>query len=243
MVANSNMRGLFVTGTDTGVGKTAVTGALALCLRHQGIDVGVCKPCETGVIDSAKPGEDGALLCWAAASTDAFEQACPLRFPTPAAPATAARLEQRKIDYSALVQTTKDLINRHQFTLIEGSGGLMVPLAGGILIADLVRDLDLPLLVVADAQLGTLNHSLLTLLAARYFELNLAGYVINRMPSSPLAAEKAVPHDLASLTYAELLGVLPEITGNPREVVQQMAECLPQLPTWSLWRQHLPPLP
>jgi dethiobiotin synthetase len=240
MTVDTDQRGLFVTGTSTGVGKTAVTGALACYLREQGIDVGVCKPCETGVTDIAKPGDDGELLRWAAASTDSIEQTCPLRFNVPAAPATAARLEKRKIDYSALVQTTQELIRRHRFTLIEGAGGLMVPLAGGILVADLVRDLNLPLLVVADARLGTINHSLLTLLAARYFELNVAGYLINRMPAAPLAAEKAVPHDLASLTHAELLGVLPELTGSPREVVQKLADGFPELPTWGLWRQHLP---
>lgn len=240
MPANADQRGIFVTGTSTGVGKTAVTGALTCYLRQQGIDVGVCKPCETGVIDVTRPGDDGELLRWAANSIDPIELTCPLRFSVPAAPATAARLEKRKTDYSSLVQTTKELVNRHKFTLVEGAGGLMVPLAGGILIADLVRDLGLPLLVVADARLGTINHSLLTLLAARYFDLNVAGYLINRMPSSPLAAEKAVPHDLASLTYAELLGVLPEVTGSPREVVRELAERLPKLPTWGQWRQYLP---
>lgn len=242
MPANTEPRGLFVTGTNTGVGKTVITAALALLLRRGGVDVGVMKPLETGVEDLSQAGEDGALLRWAAASSDPVEHTCPYRFTTPAAPATAARLEKRAVNYTDLVTGARQQLDRHRFTLVEGAGGLMVPVAGGFLVADLARDMGLPLLVVADARLGTINHSLLTLLAARYLEIEIAGYILNRMPAEANAAEKAAPHDLASLTIEELLAVVPEVDGKPHLLVGKVADCLPQLPSWPLLRRYLPRL-
>ena len=240
MPATAEHGGLFVTGTGTGVGKTILTASLAYFLRRQGIDVGVMKPLETGVKDTSKAGEDGVLLRWAAQTDEPLEQTCPYRFVAPAAPATAARLEQRTVDYSQLVADTKAQIARHRFCLIEGAGGLMVPIAGGFLVADLVRDCGLPLLVVADVRLGTINQTLQTLLAARYLDLEVAGYILNRMPQEPSVAEKHAPHDLASLTREELLAVLPELSGNAEEMIAALAHRLPELPSWPLLKRLLP---
>lgn len=240
MPATVKKVGLFVTGTGTGVGKTIVTSSLALYLRNCGVDVGVLKPLETGVTDIKKPGPDGELLRWAAANTDPVENVCPYRFETPAAPATASRVEHRPVRYSELVENAKKLISRHEFTLVEGAGGLMVPIAGGFLISDLVKDLGLPLLVVADARLGAINHTLMTLLAARYFELEIAGYIINRMPEQASIAEESGPHDLASLTIEELLAVIPEVEGSLKEVVELIAEQIPRLPSFPLLKRLLP---
>lgn len=240
MPATGKPRGLFVTGTGTGVGKTIVTAALAFYLRNCGIDVGVMKPLESGVDDLTRPGKDGELLRWAAADDSPIDDSCPYRFCAAAAPATASRLERNPVNYSDLVATCQKMIERHSFTLIEGAGGLMVPIAGGFLISDLAKDLGLPLLVVADVRLGTINHSLLTLLAARYMEIDVAGYLLNRMPETPSAAEKAAPHDLASLTIDELLAVLPEVDGEPQQMVEKLAAILPTLPSWPLLRRYLP---
>lgn len=241
MPAIAEPQGLFITGTGTGVGKTIFTAALALHLRAAGIDVGVMKPLESGVPDVSKAGEDGELLRWAAANNDSLEATCPYRFKNATAPGTAARLENQPVRYTELVLGAKELVSHHQFTLIEGAGGLMVPIAGGFLISDLAKDIGLPLLVVADAQLGTINHSLLTLLAARYLELEVAGYILNRMPAAPGVAEKSVPHDLASLTIEELLAVIPEVAGGPREMIEKIAALLPTLPSWPLLKRYLPP--
>ncbi len=240
MPATAEPQGLFITGTGTAVGKTIFTAALAMHLRKSGIDVGVMKPLESGVEDLSKAGDDGELLRWAAASTDSLESTCPYRFKSAAAPATASRFEKKPVDYSDLVLNSKRLVEQHQFTLIEGAGGLMVPIAGGFLISDLAKDIGLPLLVVADAQLGTINHSLLTLLAARYLEIEVAGYILNRMPTLPSIAEKSAPHDLASLTIEELLAVIPEVEGDPHEMIGQIARILPTLPSWPLLKKYLP---
>lgn len=216
------------------------TAALALVLRKLGIDVGVMKPLESGVADVNQAGADGELLRWAASSDEPLESTCPYRFRTAAAPGTAARLEKKPVDYSELVATSRTLVERHEFTLIEGAGGLMVPIAGGFLISDLARDIGLPLLVVADARLGTINHSLLTLLAARYLEIEIAGYILNRMPVTPNEAEKTAPHDLASLTIEELLAVIPEVEGSPHARVEEISKLIPHLPSWPLLKKHLP---
>ncbi|HKJ05138.1 MAG TPA: dethiobiotin synthase [Geopsychrobacteraceae bacterium] len=233
-------QGLFVTGTDTGVGKTLVSSALSLFLRERGIDVGVMKPAETGIDDTSQLGPDAQLLQWASCSTDPAEQICPYRFKAPLAPAVAASKEQVRINYSDLLDAARALIERHQFTIIEGAGGLMVPLAGGLLMADLARDLKLPLLVVTRSNLGTINHTLLTLFTARTMELPVAGYLINRMPAVPGLAEETAPHSLASLTTEDLLGVLTQVEGNDREKSKVLAKEFAALPTLPLLKQHLP---
>ncbi|WP_020676230.1 dethiobiotin synthase [Geopsychrobacter electrodiphilus] len=240
MLATTERKGLFVTGTGTGVGKTVLTAALARYLRQQGIDVAVMKPLESGVADTTQDGDDSKLLRWAAETGEPIEITSPYRFETPAAPGTASRIEKQPVDYSALVANSRDLIARHSFTLIEGAGGLMVPIAGGFLISDLAKDIGLPLLVIGGVQLGAINQFLLTLLAARYLEIDVAGYILNRMPENPNIAEKSVPHDLASLTINELLAVIPETSGTLEEIIESIAAKLPTLPSWRLLKQILP---
>lgn len=224
-------RGVFVTGTDTGVGKTLVAAALARHLRHRNLDVGVMKPAETGVNDPACPGADAALLQWAADSTDDPALIAPYRLRAPLAPSLAADTESVRIDMTHLVATAKSLCARHDFTIIEGAGGFMVPLAGGLLVADLVLQLELPLLIVCRAGLGTINHTLLTVHAARSMGVPLAGFIINGMPSQPDLAETMAPHHLASLASADLLGVLPRVEGSAQEKVGALAEAIAVLPT------------
>ena len=233
-------KGLFITGTDTGVGKSLVAAALAKMLTDNGIKVGVMKPAETGVADPEGLGPDGALLQWAASSRQKTEQICPYRLRAPLAPAVAASQEQVRINYSSLVEQAQSIIDSHEFTIIEGAGGLMVPLAGGLLMADFASILELPLLVVCRPGLGTINHSLLTLFAARAMELPVAGYLINNMPAQKTAAEETVAHSLASLTTDELLGVLDTVDGTEQEKVVKLAEQFRQLPTLRLLAPYLP---
>lgn len=222
---------VFVTGTDTGVGKTSVAAAIARLLRNRGIDVGVMKPVETGIADPQLPGPDASLLAWAAGCDDPPELFAPCRFRLPVAPALAAEKDGARIAVPELVAAARELARRHDIVLVEGAGGLMVPLAGGLLIADLVQQLGARLLIVARSDLGTLNHTLLTVFAARQMEIPLAGVIINRMPTDPDAAQADAPHSLASLASADLLGVLPEVTGSAREQIEALANQLQQSPT------------
>jgi dethiobiotin synthetase len=171
------MRGLFVTGTDTGVGKTFVACALARGLRAAGIDVGVMKPIETGVPPTGP--EDARALRSAAGVEDPLELICPARFALPASPEAAARAEGRSVSRADLRKAFEFLARRHEFMLVEGAGGLLVPLDRDHDMADLARELDLPLLLVARARLGTVNHTRLTLEVARARGLAIFGVVVS----------------------------------------------------------------
>ena len=231
MFAEQRPAGVFVTGTDTGVGKTLVAAGLALFCRGHGLQVGVMKPCETGVGDAQQPGADARLLRWAAGSGDADELLAPYRLPQPLAPAAAAEHAGVKIEPQLIVDRYAGICAGKDLVIVEGAGGLMVPLRGGFLVADLVRQLNIPLLVVARPSLGTINHTLLTVFAARAMELPVAGVVINRMPADPDLAAAEAPHQLATLASAPLLGVLPEVAGNPQEQVGQLSSAIAGLPS------------
>jgi len=226
-VADSAGRLIFVTGTDTGVGKTVVTAALARHFSKRGISVGVMKPVETGVADPGQPGEDALLLQWAAGCELPPGKFAPYRFKAPLAPDQAAKLEQRQISLPKVTELAKEMANCHQLTLVEGAGGLMVPLAGGLMVADLVKQLGAELLVVTRPDLGTINHTLLTVFAARTMDIPVCGMVLNRLPADPDQAQKNAPHALAALASADLLAVFNSQPGTSREIVTQLAESLP----------------
>ncbi len=161
-------RGYFVTATDTAVGKTVVTSGLAAALRARGRDVAVFKPVQSGAL-ADDPFGDAALL-----GAD-----CVYAFAAPLAPLVAARAEGRTIALDPIVERAAELAREHELLLVEGAGGLLVPLADGLDVADLAVALGLPLIVVARAGLGTVNHTLLTIEAARSRGLELAGVVLN----------------------------------------------------------------
>jgi dethiobiotin synthetase len=181
------MAGVFITGTDTGVGKTFVTCALARGLRAAGIDVGVMKPVETGV-PAAGP-EDARALIAAASVTDPIEQVCPLQFDLPAAPEASARFAGQPADLAPILDAWQILSARHEFMLVEGAGGLLVPFDAETNMADLAARLGLPVLVVARASLGTINHTLLTLEACAQRGLEVLGVVVSHATGVLSAAD------------------------------------------------------
>jgi dethiobiotin synthetase len=199
-------RGLFVTGTDTGVGKTVIACALLRALRARGLDAAGMKPIETGV------GEAGPLdaqaLQRAAGGGDPLDEVCPQRFALAAAPAVAAEAEGRAVDLARVRAAFDGLAARHEAIVAEGAGGLLVPIATGVCMADLARDLGLPLVVVARAALGTINHTRLTLEAAASRGLRVAGVVVSHaaagLPASDLANLAALRAGLGSLLVGEV---------------------------------------
>ncbi|MBI4228006.1 MAG: adenosylmethionine--8-amino-7-oxononanoate transaminase [Candidatus Omnitrophica bacterium] len=197
--------GLFVLGTGTGVGKTAVAAGLAAALRRRGVDVGVMKPIATGVSDAV--GADTAWLRRAAGVRDPIEQVSPYRFRVPAAPAVARG--RTRIALDGIRRAYDELAARHDVVLVEGIGGLLVPLDDQRTVADLVRALDLPVLLVACAQLGTINHALLTVEQARNAGLDLLGLVLNGRHARPSVAERTNPTVLRRWTNLPVLGVVP----------------------------------
>ena len=202
-------RGWFVTGTDTGVGKTLVTCALLRALRERGIDAAGMKPIETGV--GAAGPLDAIALREAAGAVDPLDDVCPQRFALPAAPTVAAAAEGRSVDLEAVRAAHARLATRHPCVVVEGAGGLLAPAAKGATMADLAGQLGLPLLVVARATLGTINHTLLTLEAARARGLPVAGVVVSHC-GGPLAdADASNLEELRSALGGLLVGELPPL--------------------------------
>jgi dethiobiotin synthetase len=212
-------RGLFISGTDTGVGKTMVTTALAAWLRDEGYDVGVMKPVHTGCRHSegGRPPPDSAVLLRAAGARDPLRLVTPYRFCRPLAPLAAARAEGRSIDLGRLRGAYHALARRHQIVLIEGIGGLLVPLTAASTIADLIAAWELPLILVARAGLGTLNHTLLSIEAARRRGIVIGGIILNRdRPTVGRQRDPSVSGNgslLRELTRLPVVGPLPYVKG------------------------------
>lgn len=219
---------IFITGTDTGVGKTIVTATLACLLRKQGINVGVMKPVTSGCVEQngSLVSEDAELLAWAA-GVPLDEECAPYCLRTPIAPSVAASRENVRIDFSRIRNAYESLLARHDFVLVEGAGGLMVPLSGGLMVADLALALKLPLLVVARPNLGTINHTVLTCFAAKQLGIEVRGTIINSYPDRPDTAEEYAPHLIDSLSGAPLLGVFPKVeAADQRTIVETLTNHL-----------------
>jgi dethiobiotin synthetase len=220
-------RGIFVSGTDTGVGKTIVAATLARLLRMNGVTVGVMKPVTSGCREeNGNLVSDDALLLCQAAGIAVSEDVAPYRLREALAPSEAARLDGVRIDFSVIKASFDRLASLYQYVIVEGAGGLMVPLSGGLLVADLARELGLPLLVVARPGLGTINHTVLTCFAAQKLGLRVAGVIINGMPEHPGLAEQSAPHQIGSLCGASVLGVWPH-----RNEIDEM-EMVDELSVW-----------
>lgn len=204
--------GVFVTATDTGVGKTAVGGALARVLSDAGRDVGVMKPVASGC--SVRRGElfceDAEFLRRAARCDEPIDMICPIRLRAPLAPDVAARLEGRRIDLRPVWRAYASLRRRHECVIVEGAGGLLVPITDRTTMADLAEKIGLPLVVVVRPSLGTINHTMLTVEAARRRGLSMLGLVVNRFPQRPGLAERTNPEELMRRTGLPVLAILRE---------------------------------
>ncbi len=219
-------KGLFIIGTDTGAGKTVVTGALGLGLKARGYDTGVMKPVETGCTPSGNTliPEDGAFLKKLINPPEGLEDITPLRFLPPVAPSVASREEEREIDLPSLARRCERVINSHEITLIEGIGGLMVPLSEKSFISDLIRLLDLPVLVVAPDRVGVINHSLLTVRMGMYEGLRMAGLILNQTdPAGDVSRETNLDELRRHLTVP-VLGRLPFLEDLSGETLLRAAE-------------------
>ncbi|MCX7719042.1 MAG: dethiobiotin synthase [Candidatus Sumerlaeaceae bacterium] len=207
--------GLFVTGTDTGVGKTVVAATLARALRLAGHDVGVMKCVATGV---GWPGEpeltDAELLATAAQSGDPLDLVCPQRFRPPLAPLTAARLDGRHVNVEAIANAASALAQRHRWLIVEGVGGAAVPITADLLVSDLAARLGLPALIVARTALGTVNHTVLTVEHLRERKVQVAGVVFVRGADGALSLAEEHGPPLACQTAGVCnFGIFPYVPG------------------------------
>jgi dethiobiotin synthetase len=207
-----SMKSLFVTGTDTGVGKTVVTACLISVYKKYQIDVGVMKPIETGVDSkcSSSANSDALFLMEVAGSGDSLEEVSPIRLKPAASPYQAALLENRDLDVGAIVENFRELSTRHDCMLVEGIGGLMVPITKTYMVQDLVCDLGLPMIIVARNQVGTLNHTLLTLRSAKQKGITVCGVILNQTsPAEITEIERGQAEILQELSGVPVLGLCP----------------------------------
>lgn len=173
------MKGYFITGTDTGVGKTIVTACLANLFKNQ--NVGVMKPIETGVDPecSSSSNSDAKFLMEITGVQDPLEDVSPYRLKSPASPYQAARIEGKVIDPERILERFRTLQSKHSMMLVEGIGGLMVPIAQRYKVTDLALQMGLSLIIVSRVQVGTLNHTLMTINAAQQQGLKIKGVILN----------------------------------------------------------------
>lgn len=209
-------KGIFITGTDTGIGKTYVACALARALRKKGISVGVMKPVCTG------DKRDVEKLIYAAGIKENVESVNPVFFKHPLAPLVAARLEQKSVNSERILSAYHRLLDKYEFLIVEGAGGVEVPLKKNYFVRDMIKDFSLPALIVSRPNLGTINHTLLTVKSLKDEKIKIAGIVINHITAAKGLAEKTNPKiitELTGLPVAELrknlkLRLEPWMTGE-----------------------------
>ena len=214
------MRGFFVTGTGTGVGKTVVAGAVAARMRDAGMRVAVFKPVLTGLDEAPEPGwpRDDELLAAAAGVPAAMTAA--RRYGPPVSPHLAAQLAGEEIVLSELVAAAARLARAADAIVVEGVGGLLVPLNATSTVRDLAVALRLPLLVAAHPGLGTLNHTLLTVEAARTALLGIRAIVLGPWPPEPTPVQESNRETLAARTGVEVAGLPRARDGTPNELLR-----------------------
>ncbi len=220
------MRGLFVTGTDTGVGKTVLAAAIVASLRSRGISVAALKPVITGLDDQAPPAwpADHELLARAAGCQP--DAVAPVAYGPAVSPHLAAELANRPISTAALKDAVAEAARRADVVIVEGVGGLLVPLSPPDDVRSLARALGLPLLIAARPGLGTINHTLLTLEAARAASLTIAAVVLTPWPRTPGTIERSNRATIASLGKAEV-ETLPYVVRGEPELLSQAVSGLP----------------
>ena len=204
-------KGLFIAGTDTGVGKTFIAGGLASFFYQRGVRVGVMKPVESGCErfpDGLQP-QDGVFLQKMSASTDELEKIVPYRLEHPLTPSVAAELEGVVIDLEAIREIYHQREDQYDLMLVEGVGGLLAPLYKGSTSVDLIRLLDIPLVVVARNALGTINHTLLTVGQARQSGLTVFGVILNCCTPDPDVSVETNRQVIRELAGVPFLGEVP----------------------------------
>jgi dethiobiotin synthetase len=217
------VRGVFVTGTGTGVGKTAVAGAVCAALAARGQDVAAFKPVVTGTDEVSAWPPDHELLAAAAGGLDPGRVA-PLTFGPPVSPHLAAELAGEPIEPAELIAAARAADGGADALVVEGVGGLLVPLTSGYLVRDLARDLGLPLVVAARPGLGTINHTLLTLEAARAVGLSVRATVLTPWPADPDDVARSNRETIARLGAVPVATLPPLPSAEPAALAQAGAQ-------------------
>lgn len=204
------LKSLFITGTDTDVGKTYITAGLAVSFQKMGVDVGVMKPFAAG--SAQKKGyksEDVEILLRAANVCDPENLVNPQFFPIPASPFTAWKNLKTKPKIPLIISSFKKLLNLHDMILVEGMGGIMTPILKEYYVTNLIKEMKIPTIIVTRSKVGTINHTVMTVKMCEKYKIPVKGIIINDFDSGyPV---KELTRDLKSLTQVPVLGSIPFI--------------------------------
>jgi dethiobiotin synthetase len=210
----SPIPGLLITGTDTGIGKTLIAGAIAAYARKVGLRVGVLKPAASGCVRRREGlvSEDAEFLAHCADARQPLDIIAPQRFAEPLAPAIATQRLDVSLDWEAIQRSMSMIARESDVLVVEGVGGIMVPMDAKHTMLDVARWLKLPAVVVARPNLGTINHTLLTINALRGAKVKVAGVVVNRYPAElPGVAEETNPRAIEKWGKVPVLAIVPEV--------------------------------
>jgi len=219
------MKGLFITGTDTDVGKTYIACLIAAELKSKGINVIPKKPVESGceLINGNLYPNDAALLLKASQSNLSLDTVCPFRFEEAISPARAAKVNNQKIQLNELISIcTADNNSENDFIITEGAGGFYSPLCEDGLNADLAEKLNLPILLVANDKLGCINHILLSLEAISARQLSVAAIVLNQCDALSPLNETNNLEDLLEISNHYIIAIKHNATSIPEELISRL---------------------
>jgi dethiobiotin synthetase len=205
------MESLFITGTDTDVGKTYVTAGLAVTLRKMNVDIGIMKPFAAG--KAQKKGyksEDVEILSKAAQICDPEILVNPQFFALAASPYTASRSLKVKVKKTTVLSSFNKLSKLHKILLVEGMGGIMTPILKNYYITDLIKEMNIPAVIVTRTRVGTVNHTIMTVKMCQKYKIPIKGIIINNFDSDGYSL-KMLKRDLPSLTGVPILGTIPYI--------------------------------
>ena len=223
-------RGIFIIGTDTGVGKTVISAGLAAAIRRQGLRVGVMKPVATGCrLESGEWLSDDALALAEAAGLgrESLDQINPVRFENPMAPLPASRLENRSVDLDKIRQAYHEIQSQSDFMIVEGIGGLLVPITENLFVRDLVAAFGLPVVLVSRTKLGTINHTMLTIEALRSENIPILGIIFNRPADEPVGKdEEFSPLIVGELSDVPVLGIVPYLKDTNQKSFEEFCDSL-----------------
>ncbi len=204
------MKSLFITGTDTDVGKTYITAGLAVTFRKMGIDVGVMKPFAAGAAQKkGYKSEDIVILSKAAQACDPENLVNPQFFPIPASPYTAWKNLKTKPKISTILSSFKKLSKLHDVLLVEGMGGIMTPILKDYYITNLIKEMKIPTVIVTRNRIGTVNHTIMTCKMCEKYKIPVKGIIINNFDDGYPVTE--LKRDLQNLTGIKVLGSIPFI--------------------------------
>lgn len=205
------MKSFFVTGTDTGIGKTAFTCGLASLLRVSGIDVGVMKPFATGIPQkNGFQSEDVSMLVNSSGASDPESLVNPYFFAIPASPYSAAKKLGRQIDLDLVLSSFDKLRSTHDVMLVEGIGGIMTPILKDYFVIDLIKDLNLDAMVVIGSKIGTINHTMLTIDACKKHGIRILGLIINQTDKNGYDLDE-LGQDLTLLSGVDVISKIPNL--------------------------------